>query len=114
MTVWWQVPPTAAAAGITGVALHWREFPSGWDPAHIISVPLPAPTAEGAEAATTAQHVFTGLNPTSTYEFKLAWVDGAGVSGPLSRPMAADTLEAGCVPKDGAAAAKPKSSCVVQ
>lgn len=88
ITVWWQasqLPPSTVS-----VAIFAREFPQPWPAAPRATFPV--------DAATTS-YVVEGLSPTSTFEFKLQCklADGKTVEGP---PASADTLAAGCTPKD--------------
>ena len=66
-----------------------REFPQEW----------PTKPA-GIVPSTESFFVATGLSPTSTFEFKLQCVSSDGTVSPMGPPVAADTLAAGCVPKD--------------
>lgn len=95
ITVWWLADKVPA--GVASVALEIREFPKPeWR-----RVAIPAGTAE---------HVATGLFPNATFEFRLVYgfADGVETVGPA---CAADTLAAGCVPKDEK---KKKGNCTVQ
>ena len=98
ITVWWQPAAVAHCAG--GLVLETREFPK---PAWARTPLPPAATAAGA-------HVVAGLYPNSTWEFRLRGVAADGTEGEAGPATAADTLAAGCVPKDDQA---KKQSCVV-
>ena len=100
ITVWWQAE--ALPAGCASLVLEVREFPK----------PEWARTALPAGAT---QHVATGLFPNATFEFRLRGVGADGAEGEPGPAAAADTLAAGCVPKDGkGAAAPPKKACALQ
>lgn len=103
LCVWWQASsPSDAPATATGYRLLVREFPKPWATATIVDVPL-----------TQTEHVASGLSPTSTYEFKLAFLFSDGSTSPCSDAVAADTLAAGCVPKDEKEK-QAKGQCVLQ
>lgn len=87
-------------ADVASVRLYIREFPKPWREEPLATVPIAQET-----------FVVTGLAPTSTYEFKSSYVNSGGVEGAVGPTTAADTLAAGCVPKDGE---KRKSGCTVQ
>jgi len=102
ITVWW--PPESVekwpTEGPNALALEIREFPKPqW-----ASVPLPPATRAAGV------HVVAGLYPNSTWEFRFR---AGEVAGPAA---AADTLAAGCVPKDtgetGAAGGRKKGCAV--
>jgi len=97
ITVWWlkdKVP-----VDVEHVDLEVREFPK------------PEWRRIGV-AAGASEHVVSGLFPNATFEFRLVYRfrGGEEVIGPAT---AADTLAAGCVPKDGDTSGK-KSGCAVQ
>ena len=68
--------------------LHIRDFPQPWTQAKIVKIP-----------AGTNKYKLDNLRPTATYECKGAFVVN-GSLGPFSPTLSADTLEAGCTPKD--------------
>jgi hypothetical protein len=113
ITVWWQVtqPPPANA---TGMLLHVREFPKPWADARALDAPTDTATGRG-------EVVVRGLFPTSTYQFRLVYVLVDGTNSPPGPVTSADTLAAGCVPKEkqdagaaGARSTKRDGQCCVQ
>lgn len=94
ITVWWLADKVPS--GVSSICVEVREFPKPeWRRTEIVA---------GA-----AEHVATGLFPNATFEFRLVFrfADGAETVGPAS---AADTLAAGCVPKDEK---KKKQGCTI-
>lgn len=84
-----------------------REFPKAWAETAARTVDLDAAAGE---------HLVTGLTPTSTYQFRASLVaaEGGAVIGP-GPDISADTLAAGCTPKDGDGGKKGGGSgCIVQ
>ena len=67
--------------------LHIRDFPQPWSSATIVIIP-----------SGTNTYKLENLRPTATYEYKGAFVN-QGKKGPFSPTLSADTLEAGCTPK---------------
>jgi hypothetical protein len=114
ITVWWQVTQTPPADS-PGMRLYVREFPKPWADARALDAPTDATTGRG-------ELVVRGLFPTSTYQFRLVYVLVDGTNSPPGPVTSADTLAAGCVPKEkqsaGAAAAarstKRDGQCSVQ
>ena len=100
--VWWQ---GAAPAGVAKQQLVVREFPKPWAEGRVI----------GVDAAA-KEHTVTGLFPTSTFEFRMLYVLADGSTTAPGPSVAADTLAAGCAPKDedGKGGSKSGKSCIVQ
>lgn len=101
ITVWWL--KDKLPAGTVKVRLFQREFPKPWPDAHVAEVPVEV-----------TEHVAEGLFPTSTFEFKLQAVFADGSTSPAGPATAADTLAAGCVPKDGDKKKSGGGGCTVQ
>lgn len=100
ITVWWL--PERLPAGTARVVLELREFPKpAWARVEL---------APGA-----SEYVATGLFPNATFEFRLRAVDASGAESEPGPAAAADTLAAGCVPKDkDGAPKKAGAGCVAQ
>ena len=97
ITVWWQAE--TLPTGCVSLVLETREFPKpAW--------------ARTALAPGATQHVATGLFPNATFEFRLRGVAADGSESEPGPAAAADTLAAGCVPKDEPGA-KKKPGCVL-
>lgn len=102
INVWWQ---DAAPAGVVKQQICVREFPKPWAEARIVDVD---PAAKS--------HTVTGLFPTSTFEFRMQYALADGSTTPPGPSVAADTLAAGCAPKeegkDGSGG--KKNGCIIQ
>ena len=96
ITVWWQ--GAKLPADVDHVVVEQREFPKPeW-----VRIVVPAGQAE---------HVAVGLFPNATFEFRLRYAYKDGRESEPGPAAAADTLAAGCVPKDGD---KKKNGCTAQ
>lgn len=96
ITVWWLADKVPA--DVDHVSLEYREFPKPeWKRVEI--------------AAGTVQHTVEGLFPNATFEFRLTYVWKDGTESGPGPAVAADTLAAGCVPKEGE---KKSKGCIVQ
>lgn len=100
--VWWQA---SAPDGVTRQQLVVREFPKPWAEARVIDI---EPSVK--------ESTVTGLFPTSTFEFRLRYVLTDGSTTEPGPTVTADTLAAGCAPKDeaGKGGKEGGKSCVVQ
>jgi hypothetical protein len=104
--VWWMVPGDLPSA-IKEVRLFKRNFPTAWTADPLVVLPITTPPGS------TMHYTAVSLDPTSTYEFKIAYGDGEGAVGPFSEAVAADTLAAGCVPKDKGGESKSSGCCIM-
>ena len=100
--IWWQ---GAAPSDVSKLQLVVREFPKPWAEGRIIELD-----------STCTEHTATGLFPTSTFEFRMIYVLSDGTLTSPGPSVAADTLAAGCTPKDedGKSTKNGKGTCNVQ